>query len=111
MCLWKASLKRISNLNQVPKCVIDVIKEFPDRFPEDRVGTIPGEWHLSMDPEYKQGPVSYRSRPIPAAMRDLTKTQLDYLEKNDIIAKVPIGTPTPWCSQMHVVHKKDGQSV
>ena len=39
------------------------------------------------------------------------KQELDYLEKHGIIMKVPTGVPTPWCSQIHVVHKKDGHNV
>ena len=90
---------------------MDIIKELSDRFPDHRVGKIPGEWHLSIDQDYTEGPVSFGSRPIPAAMREMTKAQLDFLEEHDIISKVPKGVPTPWCSQMHVVHKKDGKSV
>ena len=104
-------LRRVPNLKNVPQCILDIVREFQDRFPVDRVGKIPGEVHLSIDPEYKDGPVSYGSRPVPAAMRELTKAQLDFLEKQEIITKVPKGVPTPWCSQMHVVHKKDGKSV
>ncbi len=104
-------LRRIPNLSKVPQCVLDMIKEFPDRFPDDRADKVPGEWHLSVDSEYKDGPVSFGSRPIPAAMRGRTKEQREYLEKQVLLAKVPTGIPTPWCSQMHVVHKKDGKSV
>ena len=104
-------LKRIPNVEKVPPCILEIIKEFSDRFPEDRVGKIPGEWSLSIDPEYKDGPVSFGARPLPAAMKNPTKGQLDYMAKNDIITKVPKGVPTPWCSQLHVVHKKDGKSV
>ena len=106
-----AFLKKIPNFDKIPKCIMDIIKEFSDRFPDHRVGKIPGEWHLSIDQDYTEGPVSFGSRPIPAAMREMTKAQLDFLEEHDIISKVPKGVPTPWCSQMHVVHKKDGKSV
>ena len=102
---------RIPEVEKVPKCIIEVLQKFPDRFPLDSIGKLPGECHLSIDPEYKEGPVSFGSRPLPAAMRDLTKKQLDYLLANDIIAKVPPNVPTPWCSQMHVVHKQDGKNV
>ena len=102
---------RISDIDKVPQCIIDILQRFPDRFPLDSIGKLPGECHLTIDPEYKEGPVSFGSRPLPAAMRELTKKQLDYLLVNDIIAKVPTNVPTPWCSQMHVVHKKDGKSV
>jgi hypothetical protein len=73
------------------------------------VGKIPGQFALRIDPAVP--PVALPSRPIPAALREQTKEQLDYLEKNDIIAKVPKGTHTPWVSQLHVVHKKDKKAV
>jgi hypothetical protein len=57
-----AFLKRIPKLENVPECIRSVLKEFPDRFPEN-------------------------------------------LENNAIIIKVPAGV------QLHVVHKKDGQSI
>ena len=104
-------MQRIQDVEKVPKCIIDILHRYPDRFPTDTIGKLPGECHLSVDPEYKEGPVSFGSRPLPAAMRELTKKQLDYLLENDIIAKVPVNVPTPWCSQMHVVHKKDGKNV
>ena len=104
-------LKRIPKVEKVPKCIAKILVEYRDRFPTDRVGKMPGKWTLSLDPEYKEGPVSQAARPIPAAMKEKTKEQLDYLEKQGIIARVPKGTPTPWCSQLHVVHKKDGNSV
>ena len=64
---------RIPEVEKVPKCIIEVLQKFPDRFPLDSIGKLPGECHLSIDPEYKEGPVSFGSRPLPAAMRDLTK--------------------------------------
>ena len=33
------------------------------------------------------------------------------MQNNDIITRVPQNIPTPWCSQLHVVHKKDGNSI
>ena len=29
------------------------------------------------------------------------------MEKMNIVQKVPVGSPTPWCSALHVVHKKN----
>lgn len=104
-------LRRIPNYNKVPSTIIKVLTEFKDRFPEEAIGCIPGEIHLSIDPEYKDGPISFGSRPIPLALKEKAKEQLDYLENQGIIAKVPQGVPTPWCSQLHMVHKKDKQSV
>lgn len=106
-----AFLKRIPNLESVPKPILEILSEFKDRFPEESLGCIPGEVHLSLDPNYSDGPVSFHSRPIPVPLKEKTKEQLDFLEKHHIITKVPPGVPTPWCSQMHVVHKKDGHNV
>ena len=66
-------IPRIPEIEKVPKCIIEILQKFPDRFPLDSIGKLPGECHLSIDPEYKEGPVSFGSRPLPAAMRELTK--------------------------------------
>ena len=102
--------QRLTN-KAIPKCIVQILEEFADRFPIDEVGQIPGKVSLSLDPDYKDGPKSFPSRPVPAALKEPAKKQLDYLESKGIITKVPIGVPTPWCSQLHVVHKKDGKSV
>jgi hypothetical protein len=82
-------IKQIPNWQDIPQCVRDILIEYRDRFPEDKVGKIPGQWSLSIDPEYQDGPKSFGTRPIPEAIRGMTKDQLDYLERNEIIAKVP----------------------
>ena len=46
--------------------------------------------------------------PIPHHWKQQNKASLDADVKNRIISKVPIGTPSTWCSQMIVVPKKDG---
>ena len=103
--------QRIPQVEKVPESVKQIVQGYEDRFPTDGIGKIPGQWSLHLDPDYKDGPVAHGPRPLPAAMQEATKAQLDYLEKHEIITKVPKGTPTPWCSQLHVVHKKDGKSV
>ena len=107
----KRFIERIQNFEKVPKEVIDLLLEYRDRFPEETLGCLPGEVHLTIDPNYKEAPIALNSRPIPAAIREKIKGELDYLEKEDIICKVPPGVPTPWCAQMHVIHEKDKNSV
>ena len=34
--------------------------------------------------------------------------KLNELEEQGIIEKIPVGAPTPWCSALRVVSKKDG---
>ena len=47
-------------------------------------------------------------RPIPVALREATKRKLDELEQLDIIQKIPVNAPYEWCSNLHVVPKKNG---
>ncbi|XP_076371489.1 uncharacterized protein LOC143257120 [Tachypleus tridentatus] len=71
-------LARVPNINKVPQSIREILLQYKDRFPTDRVGKIPGKCTLSIDPDYKDGPVSQAARPIPVAMRDRTKVQLDF---------------------------------
>ena len=80
----------------------DVMPGYDDVF--SGIGRIPGEYSLPIDPQIPL--VALNARPLPAALREATKNKLDELEAKDIIAKIPVGEPTPWCSALHVVPKK-----
>lgn len=71
------------------------------------VGCIPGHYSLKFDPSIP--PVINPPRPISANLRDAVLSELNRMEANGIIAQVPVGTPTPWCSSLHVVLKKNNQ--
>ena len=43
---------------------------------------------------------------LPHYRREATKKLLDQHEKRGIIAKTPIGTPTPWCFPIVITPKK-----
>lgn len=94
-------------VNALSKCsheeIKSVILEYSDVF--GGIGKMPGKVSLKYDSSVT--PVVHSSRPIPAALRDPAKNKLDSLEKSDIIEKVPIGTPTQWCSSTHIVLKKN----
>ena len=47
--------------------------------------------------------------PVPYHLRDATKEAIDADVAKGILAPVPIGTPTEWCSRMVVQPKKDGR--
>ena len=47
--------------------------------------------------------------PVPYHLRDATKESIDADVAKGILAPVPIGTPTEWCSRMVVQSKKDGR--
>jgi hypothetical protein len=86
------------------KSVIEIIDEFADVF--EGIGKVPGEVSLKVDPTVT--PVAHPPRPVPVALRDMVLSKLHELEKQEIIEKIPVGTPTPWCSPLHVVPKKNG---
>lgn len=81
-----------------------IIEEYKDVF--QGIGKLPGEVGLKVDPNIT--PVVHPPRPIPVALREPVRRKLQELEKQDIIETIPIGTPTPWCSALHVVSKRDG---
>ena len=69
------------------------------------VGKVPGKVDLKVNPDVT--PVAHPPKPIPVALRDTVLAKLQDLEQQDIIEKIPVGTPTPWCSALHIVPKKD----
>lgn len=81
---------------------MNIVKQYKDVF----VGTgkMPGVVSLKIDPDCT--PVAHPPRPIPEALRQAAQVKLELLEKEDIIEKIPLGVPTPWCSPMHIVLKK-----
>ncbi len=91
----------------VMKCehesIKSLIEEYEDVF--TGIGKVPGSVSLKIDKDVP--PVVHPPRPIPVALRDAVKAKLDQLEQDDIIERIPIGTPTQWCSSLHVVPKKD----
>lgn len=97
---------RMNLVKRVYHNASDIPPGFNDVF--SGVGRIPGEYNLPIDPQTP--PVALNARPIPAALREATKNKLDELEAKDIIAKIPVGEPTPWCSALHVVPKKSNNN-
>ena len=69
------------------------------------MNTPPAHIHLKNDavPHAQHIPI-----PIPHHWKQEVKASLDADVAKGIISKVPIGTPSTWCSQMIVVQKKDG---
>jgi hypothetical protein len=83
---------------------VKLIEEFSDLF--QGVGKVPGKVELKIDPTAT--PVAHPPRPVPVALRSAVQSKLQELVDADIIEKVPVGVPTPWCSALHVVPKRDG---
>ena len=70
------------------------------------LGKVPGV--VSLKVSDKITPVAHPPRPVPAALRKAVQDKLAELENEGIIEKIPVGEPSPWCSALHVVPKKDG---
>jgi hypothetical protein len=106
----KADVNAVSNVQwpeSVLKCksqsTVDILREYSDVF--SGLGKVPGEVTLKVNPDVT--PVAHPPRPVPVALRDKVQAKLQEMVDDDIIERVPVGTPTPWCSAMHVVMKKD----
>lgn len=69
----------------------------------DKIGCLPGEYEIKIDETIT--PVIHPPRPVPVAIRDQVKKELDHLEKCDIIT--PVTEPTAWVNSMVCVRKKN----
>lgn len=83
----------------------DIFSEYNDVFDPHTQGSLPGLAHLKVDTTIP--PVISPSSRVPHSMRDKVKSELDKLERKDIIA--PVKEPTDWCSRMVVATKKSGE--
>ena len=68
------------------------------------MGLVDSKYHIKLDPSV--GPVQHAPRWVPVPLREVLKSTLDNLVKQEIIA--PIQKPTSWISSMVVVPKKNG---
>lgn len=64
-------------------------------------GRLEGQYHLITDDTVP--PVVHPPRKVPIALRDRLKSELDRLEKLEVLT--PVTTPTPWVSSMVMVVK------
>lgn len=81
--------------------MLELIQEFSDVV-GDSIGCLPGEYEIKVDDLVE--PVIHAPRPLPVAMRDDVKKELDHLVNCNIIA--PVTEPTSWVSSMR---KKNGR--
>lgn len=84
--------------------VNELIDEFKDVV-GDEIGCLPEEYEIKID--MSTSPVIHAPRPVPAAIRDQVKKELDHLQRCNIIA--PVQKPTEWVNSMVCVRKKNGR--
>ncbi|KAK3098150.1 hypothetical protein FSP39_016659 [Pinctada imbricata] len=94
----------VMRVNSVTSCIEDLIGSFSDVVGEE-IGCLPGEYEIKVDSSVQ--PVVHAPRPVPVAMRDQVKRELDNLVRCGIIASVT--EPTEWVSSMVCVRKKNGR--
>lgn len=81
----------------------DVIARYPELFVE-KVGCIPG-FKVSLKLREKSKPIFHKEREVPYALRDKVDDELNLLESQGIISKVPT---SDWGSPLVVIPKSDG---
>lgn len=74
-----------------------VLQEYKDVF--TGLGTLPGTYHIEMDPDVK--PVQNNPRRVPIPVQEELKQKLNELEEMGVLTKVK--QPTPWISNMVAV--------
>lgn len=80
----------------------DIVSQFPDVF--SGTGCLGRPYHLTL----REGaqPIVQPARRVPQALRTPLKSELDRMEKEGIIRKVP--GPSEWVSPLVLIRKKDG---
>ena len=91
------------NDNSFERVATVTLDKFADVF-DGKLGTIPGDHHLQVDPSVQ--PVVMADRRVPLSVRPQLKAELDRMTKLGVIKRVD--EPTPWISQLVLVTKKSG---
>ncbi|KAK7108980.1 hypothetical protein V1264_013102 [Littorina saxatilis] len=81
----------------------DLMRRYPQQF--DRIGDLPGEAKLVVDPDVPTHIDPPRKTPI--ALKDSIKNELDKMEESGVIKRVT--DPTDWVSSLAYSHKKGGE--
>jgi hypothetical protein len=81
-----------------------LVKKYDDVF-SDKIGCIPGEYHIKLDPSVS--PVVHPPRPVPAPIRKQVQEELQHMEKSGIIVKVT--ELTDWVSPTVYARKPNGR--
>ena len=103
-CCKLGVIKRVHIAKNENDSVSKISREYGDVL-NDMIGCIPGEHAIKINDKVE--PVVNPPRPVPTAIRDQVKRELDHLEKCGIITKVR--EPTDWVNAMVCVRKKNGR--
>ena len=91
--LGRASCKEINLIKRVDQIRSDsILEEFSNVF--RGMGCLPGDYHVTLDSSVT--PVVHAPRRVHHAKRDKLKQELDRIENQGIIEKIPINEPADW---------------
>ena len=79
----------------------DILRAYKDVF--TWLGCVPGQQHIQIDPAV--APVIHPPRKVPLALKDQIKSELDRMEKLDVVEKQT--EPTDWVNSMVTVKKQN----
>ena len=108
----ESNIKAISNGKEAREAVTQLIEEFGSVFDEEGpLRTMKGDpMRIHMKKNVTTTPLHICTpRKTPYAYMDTAKAKLDSDVEKGIIEKVPVGTPSRWCSAMSFVPKPGGK--
>ena len=98
--------QEVFEVEQKPQAPAKLLEDYPKLF-DGKLGTLPCNYKITIDPEV--APVIRPVRSVPAPLRDKVEAALNRLEDRGIITKVT--EPTDWVSALVVTAKKDSNDV
>ena len=104
-CVQFGLIKRVNQAVIEGNCK-QILHRYSELFGDD-IGCLPGEYEIKIDQTVT--PVVHPPRPVPSALKDSVREELQEMEKKGIIKKVT--EPTPWVNSMVVVRKRDKNKV
>ena len=94
----------IMRVNSVKTEIDHIIEDYNDVLGGE-IGCLPGEYDIKIDPTIT--PAIHAPRPVPAAIREQLKRELDHLKQCGIIVQET--EPTNWVNSLVCVRKKNGR--
>jgi len=94
----------VSNTSMIMNTA-ELISQYPDRF--TGLGKFPGKYKIHM--KENAVPIVQAPRRCPINLRTEIQTELDSMERDGIICKIPTAQPTEWLSNLAYARKPNGK--
>lgn len=96
---------KVDNTSQKIKDTSDLISQYPDCF--KGLGKFPGKYKIHL--KENATPVVQAPRRCPINLKTEIQTELDHMEQEGIISKIPMAQPTEWLSSLAYARKPNGK--